>query len=186
MNDALRSIPITTFTADDLTRHIDELSALLHDCVHAGAAIHFVLPHSHDDARAFWTEKVLPPLHAGKRILLVAMESGRAVGTVQLDIDTPPNQRHRAEVCKLLVHPDCRRRGIARRLMLAIDEQAALHGRSLITLDTRTGDKAEKLYASLGYITVGVLPGYSRDSVEDRLDAMTLMYKTQPQQRDVR
>ena len=51
-------------------------------------------------------------------------------------------------------------------------------GRSLITLDTRTGDRAEPLYASLGYVTVGVIPGFSRDSHDaHRLDGTTIMYK---------
>jgi len=89
-----------------------------------------------------------------------------------------PNQRHRAEVRKLLVHPDARRRGIARALMAAIERRARHLGRSLLTLDTRTGDGAERLYASLGYETAGVIPGFARDTTEDRLDATTIMYKT--------
>ncbi len=50
-------------------------------------------------------------------------------------------------------------------------------GRNLITLDTRTGDKAEPLYVALGYKRVGVIPGYSRDLMEDRFDSATIMYK---------
>jgi ribosomal protein S18 acetylase RimI-like enzyme len=78
----------------------------------------------------------------------------------------------------LLVHPDFRRRGIARRLMQAAEAQAVQMGRSLLTLDTRSGDSAEPLYASLGYVTVGQIPGFSRDPHDAaKLDATTIMYK---------
>jgi len=168
---------IERFSADDLAAHIGELGALLHACVHSGASINFVLPYTVDDSEAFWRQEVLPPVRAGSRILLVARQGGRIAGTVQLAFDTPPNQAHRAEVSKLLVHPDFRRRGIARALMAELERLAGGLGRRLLTLDTRTGDSAEPLYASLGYQTAGVIPGYCRDPIEDRLDATTIMYK---------
>ncbi len=168
---------ISVFTADDVLRHARELGALLHACVHAGASVNFVLPYSRDEAEAFWRGRVLPAVRGGARLLLVSRAGGRIVGTVQLDSDTPPNQPHRAEVTKLLVHPDFRRRGIAQALMAELERQAGRLGRHLITLDTRSGDNAEPLCASLGYKTVGVIPNYSRDPIEDRLDATTIMYK---------
>lgn len=168
---------ISVFSADDVARHIRELGALLHACVHDGAAVSFVLPFTHSDSEAFWSRKVLPKVRDGGLTVLVARRQGRIVGSVQLDHDTPPNQPHRAEVRKLLVHPDARRQGIAKALMAELERHASRLGRSLITLDTRTGDKAEPLYASLGYKAAGVIPGYSRDPMEDRLDATTIMYK---------
>ena len=90
----------------------------------------------------------------------------------------PPNQPHRAEVRKLLVHPDFRRQGIARHLMREAEAHAVRIGRSLLTLDTRTGDSAEPLYTSLGYVTVGQIPHFSRDPQDaGKLDATTIMYK---------
>jgi ribosomal protein S18 acetylase RimI-like enzyme len=168
---------ISVFSAADLADHISELGALLHDCVHAGASISFVLPYSRENGEAFWRRKVLPGLEEGGTVLLVAREGTRIAGTVQLDCDTPPNQPHRAEVRKLLVHPDFRRRGIARLLMIELERVAAERRRSLLTLDTRTGDKAEPLYASMGYRTAGIIPGFCRDPFVDRLDATTIMYK---------
>jgi hypothetical protein len=168
---------IAEFSAADIAAHGHELGALLHACVHAGASVNFVLPFTPEDGEAFWTGKVLPAVRAGGRVVLVAQQSGRMAGSVQLRVDTPPNQPHRAEVSKLLVHPEFRRRGLARALMAAIERRAAGLGRSLLTLDTRTGDTAEPLYASLGYETAGVIPGYCRDPFEDRLDATTIMYK---------
>lgn len=172
------SLELTLLTADDAVAHLPALGELLHACVQGGASVSFVLPYSPEDAQAFWRAKVLPGVAGGGLALWVARQDGRIAGSVQLDSDTPPNQPHRAEVRKLLVHPDFRRRGIARRLMREAESHAARIGRSLITLDTRTGDSAEPLYASLGYVTVGQIPGFSRDPRDaGKLDATTIMYK---------
>lgn len=170
-------VTIAPLSPDDFDRLVPELAALLHACVEAGASVNFVLPFSIKEAQAFWEHKVKASVHAGTRTVWIAETAGRIVGTVQLDTDTPPNQPHRAEVAKLLVHPDARRQGIARALMTAVEAEAQARVRTLLTLDTRAGDMAEPLYTSLGYITVGTIPGYCRDPFEDRLDATTIMYK---------
>jgi ribosomal protein S18 acetylase RimI-like enzyme len=173
-----KGITIATLTADDIARRIGDLAALLHDCVQAGASVNFVQPFSQADSAAFWRDKVLPAVQIGTRIVLVAERNSWIAGSVQLGTDTPPNQPHRAEVTKLLVHPDARRRGIAKAMMAALERLASEMGRNLITLDTRTGDSAEPLYASLGYVKVGVIPDYSLDPYgTQRLDATTIMYK---------
>ncbi|WP_048648338.1 GNAT family N-acetyltransferase [Nitratireductor soli] len=173
-------LTIAVLSAEEAGRHLADLASLLHACVHDGASIGFVLPFSLAEAEAFWRGKVLPPLGAGGRILLVAWQGGRLVGSVQLVTDTPPNQPHRAEAAKLLVDPACRRRGIGRALMAALEAHSLALGRSLITLDTRSGDKAEPLYAALGFATAGVIPGYCRDPFDGRLDATTIMFKALP------
>jgi len=161
----------------DLERHVEGLAEVLHAAVHDGASVGFVLPFSLDDARAFWRGRVAPAMDAGLRRVWAARMDDRIVGTVQLNLDTMPNQRHRAEVAKLLVHPDARRKGIARRLMETAEEAARAEGRTLLTLDTRTGDSAEPLYRSMGYEVAGVIPRYARAPKSHDLDATTLMYK---------
>lgn len=176
----MTGIPQTTIailTADDAERHVREFGALLHACVHAGASVGYVLPFTEADGAAFWTGTVIPAMRAGGLTLLVARHGGAIAGSAQLHCDTPPNQPHRAEVRKLLVHPGFRRMGIARALMTELERIAAELGRSLLTLDTRTGDAAEPLYAALGYRTVGVIPGYCLDPFDGRLDSTTIMYK---------
>jgi ribosomal protein S18 acetylase RimI-like enzyme len=168
---------ISIFSTNDIETHLPELGALMHACVQDGASIGYVLPYSVDDSETFWRKKVLPGVQVGGLVLFVARQCGRIVGSVQLDHDTPPNQLHRAEVRKLLVHPGFRRQGVAQALMARLEYQAIELGRSLLVLDTRTGDKAEPLYASLGYTTVGVIPGYCRDPIDGRLDPTTIMYK---------
>jgi ribosomal protein S18 acetylase RimI-like enzyme len=168
---------ITPFTADDLVRHLPELGALLRACVHDGASVGFVMPCGIDESEAYWNGKVLSSLRAGGLVLLVARQGETIAGTVQLDYDTMPNQRHRAEVRKLLVHPAFRRQGIARALMTELERHAHGLQRSLLTLDTRTGDHAEPLYTALGYRTAGVIPGYARGTHTHEFDSTTIMYK---------
>lgn len=163
-----------------LARDIDMLGTVLHACVHAGASVSFVLPFSHDDAKAFWRTKVLPAVQSGLCLVLVARGAGQILGTVQLDLATPPNQPHRTEVRKLLVHPEARRRGIARALMLALEHEARGAQRHLLTLDTVTDGFAEPLYLSLGYVKVGVIPRYAVRPDSPELDATTIMYKELP------
>lgn len=170
-------ISISQFTATEVETRLDEFARLLQACVEDGAAINFVLPYSNEDARRFWVGKVLPRISDDELTVLAAELDGRIVGSVQLDCDTPPNQRHRADIKKLLVHPDFQRRGIGRRLMKEIETMAQRLGRSLLTLDTRSGDKGEPLYLSVGFIAAGTIPAYSRDARSDRLDAATFMYK---------
>ena len=153
------------------------LGSVLHACVHAGASVSFVLPFSREQAAAWWSDRILPAVRSGDCLVLTARMQERIVGTVQLDLATPPNQPHRAEVRKLLVHPEARRLGIASALMTAAEDVALQAGRTLLTLDTLTGSMAEALYVSMSYIRFGVIPGYSRrpDTVE--LDAATFLYK---------
>ncbi|MDH3596288.1 MAG: GNAT family N-acetyltransferase [Rhodospirillales bacterium] len=170
-------IRIESLAADSIDKNLEELAAVLNACVHDGASVSFILPHAMIDSMSFWSDKVRPAVRAGTRLLLVARLGGRIAGSVQLDHDTPPNQAHRAEVSKLLVHPHFRGRGVAKALMTELEKRANELGRSLITLDTRTGDRAESLYRSLGYETAGIIPAYARNPFEDRLDPTTFMYK---------
>jgi GNAT superfamily N-acetyltransferase len=156
---------------------LDMLAEVLHATVHGGGSVSFVLPFPVEDAKAFWVEKVLPGVRAGMRRVLVARVDGRIVGTVQMNLATPPNQPHRADVLKLLVHPDARRLGIARALMIALEDVARVAGRSLLTLDTVTGGPAEALYRSLGYVPVGVIPGYALSPAGSQLESTTILYK---------
>jgi GNAT superfamily N-acetyltransferase len=153
---------------------LTELATLLHANVDDGASVSFVLPFTLEDATDWWQTKVLPD---PKRILLVATQNNEIVGSVQLLLDTPPNQPHRADVAKLLVHPKARRQGIARALMLALEAEARLHHRTLLTLDTVTGSAAEPLYLSLGFTLSGHIPAYASNTTQTTLESTTIFYK---------
>lgn len=149
------------------------LAEILIACVGAGASVSFLPPLSIDRARAFW-KKISADVAHGTRILLAAWQDGVLVGTAQLDLGTPENQPHRAELVKLLVDPVARRAGIGRALMARAEQAARGVGRSLITLDTRAGDFAEPLYRSLGYTEAGRIPGYALNA--DRTPCDTVLF----------
>ena len=159
------------------TAALEDLAAMLKACVDAGASIGFVHPFALDEARGFWRDRVIPAVGRGERRLLVARLDGRVLGTVQLELATMPNQRHRGEVSKLMVHPEGRRQGIGRELMQRIEAVAVEEGRWLLTLDTRTGDAAEPLYAALGFETAGRIPHYAHAPEAERYDSTTYMFK---------
>ncbi|AHV91733.1 GNAT family N-acetyltransferase [Bordetella holmesii] len=111
---------IRALSASDLDTHLTALADVLQACVAGGASVNFLLPYSLQSATAFWRDKVRPGLQDGGVYLLAAWRGDTLEGTVQLDLDTPPNQPHRAEIRKLLVHPRARRQGLARALMLEV------------------------------------------------------------------
>ena len=160
-----------------LDDELNMLAEVLRAVVLGGAGVSFFVPFSLDVARAFWLEKVLQPMRESTRRVLVARLEGTIVGTVQLNLATPPNQPHRADVVKLLVHPSARRLGIARALMVEIENIARTEKRTLLTLDTVTNSPAEALYRSLNYTVMGVIPGYARASLTPDLEDATFLYK---------
>ena len=145
---------------DEIESRAGELAGVLLDAVAGGASVSFLAGLPAEDARSFFA-RAASEARAGRRILLAAFAGPRLMGTVQLFLDTPPNQPHRAEVAKLLVHRDGRRQGIATSLMRAMEEEARRRGRTLLTLDTIAGGAGDHLYSGLGYVRVGEIPGYA-------------------------
>src|SRR5262249_53747655 len=95
---------------------IAALADLLIDCVEGGASVSFMAPLGRERAAAFW-RRVGAGVGAGERALLVAKDAEGICGTVQLVLDLPENQPHRADVTKMLVHRRARRRGLGAALM---------------------------------------------------------------------
>lgn len=149
---------------DALTRPVPEsdvtgLAQLLLDAVDSGAAVTFLPPLELERARRWW-RGVIDGAPEGS-VFLVARDGARLLGTVHYQPATAPNQPHRAEVSKLIVHRDARRRGLGNQLMTALEQHARRQGLRLLTLDTKRGDPAERLYARLGWTTAGVIPDFA-------------------------
>jgi GNAT superfamily N-acetyltransferase len=152
--------PITIRRLVDVgAAQLEQLADVLVDCVESGASVSFMLPMPHAKALAFW-RRVAEGVARGERALLVAQDEEGIVGTVQLVLDLPENQPHRADVSKLLVHRRARQRGVGEALMRAVEPLALENGRSVLVLDTAS-DGAARLYARLGWIQCGVVPGYA-------------------------
>ncbi|MFT6659719.1 GNAT family N-acetyltransferase [Maritalea sp.] len=168
---------ISKISADEIDQLLPDLVETLKRTVEADGAVGFVAPLADDAAAAFWQQNIKQAIVSGDRIMIVAVEEGKLAGTGQLIVGMPNNQPHRAEISKLMVHPDFRRRGVARQIMAELEGEATQLGRTLITLDTRTGDSAEPLYLSLGYKTAGTIPNYAKNAIGDDFHATTYMYK---------
>jgi len=139
--------------------HVRGLAELLIDCVDGGASVSFMHPLSPDKASDFWG-RVAAEVSQNRRALLVAEDAEGVAGTVQLILDQPENQPHRADLSKMLVHRRARRRGLGAALLQAAESLARECGKTLLVLDTASGD-AERLYAKLGWQRSGVIPGYA-------------------------
>jgi len=154
---------------------LDALAETLMQSVALGASIGFILPFGFVQAQAFW-QKLLPAFERGEKRLLVARVAGKIAGTVQLVVDQPANGIHRGDVVKLMVHPDGRRKGLARKLMTAVEALACEEGKTLLVLDTVTGSPAQTLYENLGFTLSGTIPHYAM-STEGMLESTSVMYK---------
>jgi GNAT superfamily N-acetyltransferase len=153
-------VEIRRLAAADLREQLDGLAAVLVDCVAGGASVSYMAPFSQEQARAAF-EGFAAEVDGGRRLLLAAFDDGELVGTVQVILTLPPNQPHRGEIAKLLVRRSARGRGVAQALMERAEAEARAEGKTLLVLDTVTGDSGERLYARLGWNRVGVIPGYA-------------------------
>jgi GNAT superfamily N-acetyltransferase len=158
--EALSPIHVRRLGADELTEHLGALAAVLEDCVAGGASVSYMWPFSIADARAAF-EGFAADAADGRRLILAALDGDRLVGTVQVNLALPPNQPHRGEIAKLLVHRSARGRGIAERLMEQAEAEARAEGKTLLVLDTVTGSTAERLYERLGWTRIGVVPDFA-------------------------
>jgi ribosomal protein S18 acetylase RimI-like enzyme len=153
-------IDVRRLDGAELRAQLDGLANVLADCVAGGASVSYMAPFSHGDARAAF-EGWAVEVEQGRRLILAALEAGEVVGSVQVVHAPQPNQPHRADIAKLIVHRSARRRGIAKLLMERAEEEARAEGKTLLVLDTVTGEDAERLYTRLGWTRVGVIPGYA-------------------------
>jgi GNAT superfamily N-acetyltransferase len=169
-------IVVRRLAGAELHTQLDALAAVLADCVAGGASVSYMAPFSRADARAAFAA-FAAEVDEGRRLLLAAFDNGSLVGTVQVILAAPPNQPHRGEIDKLLVHRGARKRGIAQELMKHAETEARAEGKTLLNLDTVTGDTAERLYTRLGWQRVGVIPGYALYP-DGRVCDTTIFYKT--------
>ncbi|MBE7149132.1 GNAT family N-acetyltransferase [Bacillus mycoides] len=165
----MRSIVIEEIKG--LDEDIEELSELLKTVVNDEASIGFLPPLEQKEATNYWQTVLAPEV-----ILYVAKINDEVAGSIQLHLVTKPNGIHRAEICKLMTHPNYRRNGIGRLLMQKAEERAKQENRSLLVLDTREGDSSNRLYKSLGFQESGKIPGYAI-SPNGELDATVIYYK---------
>jgi ribosomal protein S18 acetylase RimI-like enzyme len=158
---------VTVLTAAEVADLVELLVAVVAD----GASVGYLPPLDPVEAEAYWRSTIRPD-----NVLLVTARDGRIVGTAQLELAMRANGRHRAEVNKVLVHPDCQRQGIGRDLMAAVESEARARGRTTLHLDTREGDPSNALYVRAGFREAGRIPQWARSAMGS-LDATVFYYK---------
>ncbi|HJU90194.1 MAG TPA: GNAT family N-acetyltransferase [Gemmatimonadaceae bacterium] len=145
---------------DDVSDEVVQgLAELLVDAIESGAGISFMSGLRAEDAAEWWRKTL--STSSPRAVILIARDAEGILGTVQLQPAWAPNQPHRADVAKLIVHRRARGRGIARALMHELESQARARKFSLLLLDTCQGSAAEQLYTSLGWVRVGVVPRFA-------------------------
>ena len=157
---APKEIEVRRLAGGEARAHLDGLAGVLRDCVEGGASVSYMAPFSDEDARSAF-DGFVAEAERGRRLIIAAFDDGKLVGTVQVILALPPNQPHRGEIAKLLVRRSARRQGIARRLMERAEAEAVAVGKTLLVLDTVTGDPAEALYTAMGWTRVGVIPNFA-------------------------
>ena len=155
------------------------LAGLLVDAVQSGAAASFLATLTREGAEEWW-RSMLASAAPGAVCLVARRDGGAIVGTVQLQPSWAPNQPHRADIAKLLVHRSARRHGLGTRLMQAIEAEARRGGFTLLVLDTRRGDSADRLYRRLGWTVVGTIPRYALDPDGSTPHDTVVFYKELP------
>lgn len=153
------AVRVRVLTPDEAGAAVPGLTDVLLDCVEGGASVSFMAPLDRATAEAFW-RSVAAGVERGERILLAAEDGDGVLGTVQLVVAQPPNQPHRADLSKMLVHRRARRRGVGAALMLAAEDAGRAAGKTLLVLDTASPE-AERLYTRAGWVKVGVIPNFA-------------------------
>ena len=151
------------------------LALLLVDAVASGAAVSFLAPLTLERAEEWWRTTV--SASHSRAIFLVARDDEGIVGTVQRHPAWEPNQSHRGEIAKLLVHRRCRRTGLGVQLMQAIEDAARRSGFHLLTLDAKRGEAAEHLYLRMGWTLAGTIPRYALDPDGETPHDAVIFYK---------
>jgi GNAT superfamily N-acetyltransferase len=166
---------IRALPPNEAARRLDELAALLVHAVESGASVNFMRGLTLEEAATFWRGQ-LAGIADGSRILAVAEAGDRIIGTAVVTLAHQPNQPHRAEIGKMLVHSSLRRQGLGARLLAAAEAAARAAGRTLLVLDTETDSAGERLYTGRGWIKVGEIPNFSFDP-SGRLRPASIFYK---------
>ncbi len=155
---------------------IDDLADLIVDAVAGGAGVNFLDGVRHEDAAAWWRGRSAGIADGSMTLFVATDPTGQIIGSTLLIRSTNPNSPHRAEIGKVIVRRDVRRQGLGRRLMEAAEAQARAEGRWLLILDTATGSDAERMYRSLGWHELGIMPNHAL-TVDGELSETTYFWK---------
>jgi ribosomal protein S18 acetylase RimI-like enzyme len=140
---------------------LEDLCDAAEDAIKADGGFGWVAAPPRHIMEAYWRGVVLVP----GRSIFVARLDGTICGSAQLA--RPPRnneaQAFAAQLTSNFIAPWARGHGLARRIVLAVEEAARSQGFAILNLDVRdTQTAAIQLYESLGFIRWGTHPAYAR------------------------
>lgn len=152
---------------------IPYLAAMHASCItHDSLSATFMPPLSHEKLLSWWKDRIAE-INQGTRLMwiLVRDDSHPApendqvtgpdvVGVASLAMPFSETGHFRANVEKLFIHTDWRRRGGALKLLEVLEAEAKDRGKTLLTLNTETDSAADYLYKKAGYVELGKVPDY--------------------------
>jgi ribosomal protein S18 acetylase RimI-like enzyme len=149
--------PLERFAGTDL----EDLCDAAEDAIKAGGGFGWLAAPPRHIMEAYWRGVLLVP----ERRLFVARIDGTICGSAQLS--RPPRnneaQAFAAQLTSNFIAPWARGHGLARRIVLVVEEAARAAGFAILNLDVRaTQEAAIQLYESLGYVRWGTHPAYAR------------------------
>ncbi len=110
-----------------------------------------------------WSSESLKLLLGERAMGLVAIERGRVLGYVGMMCVLDEGQ-----ITNVCVHPDCRRSGIGRALMDAIEDYSRQNAIVYLSLEVRESNiAARSLYAGRGWVECGVRKGFYSHPTEN-------------------
>ncbi|HRA48015.1 MAG TPA: GNAT family N-acetyltransferase [Thermomicrobiales bacterium] len=151
---------------------VSDLVAILDDVISAGASVGWISPPPESEARAYWNQVIQPNLR-----LVCAFAGERIIATGQIEFASKENGSHRAEIAKVLVRSDYQGEGLGRKIMIALEEIAVAHGRTLLHLDTDTDARSNEFYRRLGWTEAGTIPNWAKSAADGQLHGTTFYYK---------
>jgi acetyltransferase len=135
----------------------------------AGGAVGFVADAPEEDIRAS-AEEAVEEVRAGREQLIALGSDGDLLGTAFLRRGARATVRHRADVVRLMVHPDLQGRGWGKALLDAVVAHATAIGLEQLLLSARGGTTLPEFYAEQGWAQVGLFPDALRMSPDDLRD----------------
>ncbi|KAH8130680.1 hypothetical protein FP744_10006187 [Trichoderma asperellum] len=183
----MEQITITRFSPSEHGKYVPAIIQMHIDCIESdGALLRFHPPFTLEKRQkmeSFWKAR-LSQISTGHRIILIALASSDGkqdadiAGIVELGMTEADTGPFRGDLEMLMVSPKYRRRGMASKLIDALEEIAIEEKRTLLLLSTDIGSTAERyLYPRRGYILVGKVPNYGISPTDGSLKDGAFFYK---------
>ena len=158
---AVVSLHIVVYDANNVWDEISVLLVqLLSDVIRDGGSMGFLANATDTELMEFWTSE-LSKVQSGQNVLVCAIDADACIAAGILTREMKTTGQHRADVRKVMTHPEYRQKGLALQILTRMEAAASERGVRLLTLKTETGSNASVLYTLMGWTLIGTVPNYA-------------------------